>query len=246
MTTLVDCPQSNAFEWRFRLFGTDVSVKIWFWIVLLVLGGEQPPAAMGIWIAVCFCSILVHEFGHVFAFRLFGTDAEVVLYGWGGMAIPRRRVGNSADLVVSLAGPAAGFCIAAVTLIAARSHGALIHFGWHMCIPTLAVLPRGSWSNWYILMNDLMFVNFYWGLLNLLPVHPLDGGHAARALWEQHDPYRGRKHSLVLSAIVAGVSALLGIAEQNMGVVLVFAVLAVSSIQLLESANHGPLPYRRW
>jgi hypothetical protein len=40
MTTLCDCPQSNAFEWRFRLLGTDVSVKFWFWLVILILGGE--------------------------------------------------------------------------------------------------------------------------------------------------------------------------------------------------------------
>jgi Zn-dependent protease len=47
----------------------------------------------------------------------------------------------------------------------------------------LAVVPaHAAFSNWYVLLNDLLFVNFDWGLVNLLPVYPLDGGHAARAV----------------------------------------------------------------
>ncbi len=82
-------------EWRFRIFDTSVRVKIWFWIVILLIGGEQKPGPLAIWFAVCFGSILLHEFGHVLAFRLFRERAEVVLYGWGGMAIPRRGVSGS-------------------------------------------------------------------------------------------------------------------------------------------------------
>ena len=37
MTTLVDCPQSDRGQWSFRLFGTPVRVKFWFWITLLII-----------------------------------------------------------------------------------------------------------------------------------------------------------------------------------------------------------------
>jgi len=85
-----------------------------------------------------------------------------------------------------------------------------------MYIPTLAALPaRETFSNWHILLNDLLLVNFDWGLVNLLPVHPLDGGYAARSLWVEHDPSSGRREALILSAVVAGVTALVGIAERN-------------------------------
>jgi membrane-associated protease RseP (regulator of RpoE activity) len=99
---------------------------------------------------------------------------------------------------------------------------------------------------WYALLNDLLWVNFYWGLVNLLPVFPLDGGHAAQAVLEQHDPYRGRRKALMLSAAVAGVMAALGAVERNLYMLLAFVVLAVSSLQALEeTGSRAPRPYRR-
>src|ERR1700690_3564988 len=113
MTTLVDCPDSRLGEWDFHLFDIPVRVKIWFWIAVMLIGARDDLAMMAIWVAVCFVSILLHELGHVCAFRLFGERAEVVLYGWGGMAVPRYAVsGTFPRLVVALAGPFAGFCIA--------------------------------------------------------------------------------------------------------------------------------------
>ncbi len=35
MTTLVDCPESQRGTWTFRLLGTRVRVKAWFWITPL-------------------------------------------------------------------------------------------------------------------------------------------------------------------------------------------------------------------
>jgi membrane-associated protease RseP (regulator of RpoE activity) len=98
-----------------------------------------------------------------------------------------------------------------------------------------------------LLLNDLLWVNFYWGVMNLLPVYPLDGGQAARALFEHRGGSRGRRRSLVVSAIVAAAVALLGLAEQNYYLLLLFGMLAVSSVQALESVSPRsfPRPYRR-
>jgi membrane-associated protease RseP (regulator of RpoE activity) len=237
VTTLVDCPVSSAGEWRFHIFDTPVRVKIWFWIAILLLGGEQEPGAIAIWAAVCFVSILLHELGHVYAFRVFRERAEVVLYGWGGLTIPRYGVsGSFPRLVVALAGPFAGFCLTGLTLLAARYSGYSIHLGFHMFLPVLAVFPGGpAYSYWGILLNDLLWVNFYWGLVNLLPVYPLDGGHAALAIFEQADPRHGRRKSLILSAAVAAAVAVFGVLEQSTYLALMFAILAVSSLQLLDS-----------
>ena len=252
MTTLVDCPDNRLGDWSFRIFNTPVRVKIWFWIVILLIGGEQQPAALAIWIAVCFGSILLHEFGHVFAFRFFREKAEVVLYAWGGMAFPRQGVsGSFPRLVVALAGPFAGFCLAGLMLLAARASGVTVRLFFWMFLPVLTVLPNGhSYSNWHIFLNDLLWVNFYWGLVNLLPIYPLDGGQAARAVFDQADPLDGLRKSLILSAVVAGAVALFGVLEQNFYLGLMFAILAVSSLQLLE-ATSGKVrsqPYRstRW
>jgi hypothetical protein len=72
-----------------------------------------------IWVAVCFISILLHEMGHVFALRCFGVDAEAALYGFGGLAIPQRDVnGVVPRVLVALAGPVAGFCLAGLNMVA--------------------------------------------------------------------------------------------------------------------------------
>src|SRR5688500_1991096 len=93
-------------EWRFRVFGVPIRVQLWFWVILLILGGTDDAKEMLIWVPVCFVSILIHEFGHVAAFRLFGVDSEIVLRAWGGLAIPHRAIhGTLARFIVSMAGP---------------------------------------------------------------------------------------------------------------------------------------------
>lgn len=243
MKTLIECPNSHVGEWNFSLFGIPVHVKIWFWIMVLILCGDQPPAALFTWVAVCFVSILLHELGHVLAFRWFGVDAEVVLYGWGGLAVPHRSLrGAMPRVAVALAGPLAGFALAGLTLVAGWFLGGHPEVRFHMLLPTIAVWPAGGPAeyqhvNLYLALNDLLYINLYWGLVNLLPVYPLDGGQAARALYERHDPYNGRRKSLILSAVVAGAVALWGISQMSLYLLLLFGVLAVSSLQALEGQS---------
>jgi len=251
-TTLVSCPRSRAGEWNFRLFGVPVHVKFWFWLSLLLIGASDDMVAVLIWLAVCFVSILIHELGHVLVFRMFGEDAEVVLYAWGGLAVPRRGIrGTLAQFVVSLAGPLAGFGAAGLTLGVARWSGATLHLGHHMFIPMLTAVPALShgfeshpqtYLYWSILLNDLLFVNFYWGLVNLLPVYPLDGGQATRAVIEQYDPRFGRRRSLLLSAIVAAAVALLGIANHNLYMLVMFGILAAASVQAFDEQPRPIVP----
>lgn len=252
--TLTDCPESRAGEWCFHLFGVEVRVKFWFWFATLLFCGELDTRSALIWVAVCFVSILLHEFGHVVAFRLFGTDAHAVLYGFGGMAVPDQRIqGTLAQFVVAIAGPAAGFCLVAVVAAAAHAVGIGVHIGWHMFLPTISAWPEVDPSNvarfqsnylWYVLLNDLLFVNFYWGLVNLLPVYPLDGGHAACAVLERRDPYNGKRTSLLVSAVVGALVALAGVLERNLYLILLFGILAASSAQQFESTRRRIWPAR--
>jgi stage IV sporulation protein FB len=252
MTTLCDCPESNRAQWSFRLFGVPVQVKYWFWISIVLLGATEDPGALLIWVAVCFASILLHELGHVYAFRLFGQDTRVVLYAWGGMAISRSSYETPlARFVVALAGPIAGFCLTALTVAVAYLSGARVHIGFHIFLPVLTAWPDFAdvpgdgmprFYLWHVLLNDLLWVNFYWGLVNLLPVYPLDGGHAAGAVFEQRDRYNGRRKALILSASVAAAVALFGIVERSLYMVLMFAVLAASSLQSLDSLRTRTKP----
>jgi Zn-dependent protease len=257
---LTDCPESRAGEWCFHLFGIEVRVKFWFWFATLLFCGNMDTRNALIWVAVCFVSILLHEFGHVIAFRLFGTDAYAVLYGFGGLAVPDNNVsGTLAHFVVALAGPMAGFCVAGLVMALAYVAGAHPHFGWSLFLPTISAWPDINPSSvarlqssylWWVLVNDLLFVNFYWGLVNLLPVFPLDGGHASRAICERRDPYNGKRTALLISAIVGALVALAGVFAQNLYLILLFGVLAATSAQQFESVRRKfrpqVRPYKRW
>jgi membrane-associated protease RseP (regulator of RpoE activity) len=66
------------------------------------------------------------------------------------------------------------------------------------------------------------FVNIAIGVLNLLPLLPLDGGHAAIAIYERIRSIRGRRH-------MADVSRLLPV---TYAVFLFLVLIGVSSIYL--------------
>lgn len=173
MTTLVDCPRSDRAQWTFRLFGTPVRVKLWFWITMLIMGSSHQLGGLLVWVGVCFVSILLHEMGHVWAFRFFRRDAEVVLYGFGGLAIPHSDVdGVFPEVTVALAGPLAGFCLAGFTLAVVALGGGRVFAGWHMFLPHVGAMLDYRLLLWMrsvplfvhanVLVNDLLFVNIYW------------------------------------------------------------------------------------
>jgi Zn-dependent protease len=258
MATLIDCPQSGRGEWKFRLFGTHVRVQFWFWIAMLIFASNRDLAGALTWIAVGFVSILLHEMGHVLAFRYYRRDAEVVLYGFGGLAIPSFDVeGSLAKVVVSVAGPAAGFCLGGLTAAAVQLAGGRLFLSWYTFLPYVdaALSPKfvtgpGSYSLYNrlsLVASDLLFVNLYWGLVNLLPVWPLDGGHVSRAILEQWDSYSGRRKSLIVSALTAAAVAIGAAIEGDQWVAIMFGIFAVSSFQLMEGQQRRPIPaYRRY
>jgi membrane-associated protease RseP (regulator of RpoE activity) len=205
---------------------------------------------------VVFVSILLHELGHVLAFRAFGVQGEILLYGWGGLAIPTRgRAWNTfQQVVVSAAGPMAGFCLAACALPVATLLGGHVSLTFHtLLIPSLiAHLPgaSGDWNSYYwnVFLNDLLWVNLYWGIINLLPVLPMDGGSISQALFEHRSGYRGKRKALILSASAAAIVAVLGLVSHSMYLALMFGMLAAGSMQKL--GEHKPLlarrPYESW
>lgn len=185
-------PERTAYDLRFRLLGFPVRVHPWFWIVTILLNGDSllkiGPQFLLIWVAVVFVSILVHELGHALAFRRFGERAEIVLYAFGGLAIPQGVVsGRWRRIVVSLAGPFAGFILCGVV------YGSNLAFGW----------AQGNGLEVAFLYIQLVFVNLYWGLLNLLPVFPLDGGQVSRELCTGRWGHRGTRVSLKISIATA-------------------------------------------
>jgi stage IV sporulation protein FB len=159
----------TPYDLRFRLFGFPVRVHPFFWLVTALLGSNSLQYDNGVlylvmWVAVVFVSILVHELGHAFTVRYYGSPCEVLLYGFGGLAIfPYAPARGWRRIAISLAGPAAGFALGGVVYLS----DAVAH--WSVKTLTLAVL-----------YDFLLWVNLIWNIVNLLPIWPLDGGHVCR------------------------------------------------------------------
>lgn len=189
-------PQSTPYDLTFRAFGFPVRVHPLFWLTTALLGRsalDEPNGAvvLVLWIGAVFVSILVHELGHTFAYRAFGGHGRIWLYWFGGLAISEtgpRSPGKR--IVVSLAGPAAGFGLAAVVYgsNAATSWATGSHFA----------------AEFYF---QMMSINIIWGIVNLFPVYPLDGGQACREVCVLLRVRRSQTVSLQISMVTAGVLA---------------------------------------
>ena len=111
-------PPPSPYDVRFGLFGFGVRVSWTFWLGASLIGfqlvrsihdglsrANQSPGMLVLlllWLAAIFFSILIHELGHAFAYRRYGIGCDVVLYHFGGLAIPTgrlssRRSGVAAD-----------------------------------------------------------------------------------------------------------------------------------------------------
>jgi len=209
--------------------------------------GLQKPAYVAIWIGVWFVSILVHEFGHALMFRRYGQHPRVILYALGGLAVAgdnpysyqsatyTRDMTVRERIIVSFAGPGAGFLLAlAVVVIIQLTKG---HFWFVFGFPFWKFqLGIGDFENYdklYVVVDLLLRANIFWGLANLAPVFPLDGGQISREIFEARDRYTGLQKSLWVSVISGGAMAVLGMIILEYFMVLLFGVLAVQSYLLL-------------
>ncbi len=196
-------PQPTPADWQFEVAKIPVRVSAWFWLGAALLGwgicqgraGGDQRSLIGyliLWALVVLVSILVHEMGHALAFRYFGQGSHIVIYHFGGLAIPdawgrRAHLRPIQQVLVSAAGPGAqlALSIAAIALLKAG--------GWRVPFPT-APFPLESIGRSLDLYSGrpfelpllgaffafLLFVNILWPILNLLPVPPLDGGQIVR------------------------------------------------------------------
>jgi Zn-dependent protease len=193
-------PAVTQWDVKFRLFGTPVRVHPLFWVLAVLLGRDAlnvSGVVFLVWIGVVFVSILVHEFGHVFAFKRFGADSHVVLSAFGGLAVPWNAVRQRWQrVVVSLAGPAAGFVFC----------GCVYASQW------LVPWVNEDGGAVYYLYRFLIRLNLFWGVINLLPILPLDGGRVSEEVCGSIFKRNGLRVALEISIAFAGVLALYGVA----------------------------------
>ncbi|MEX1116895.1 MAG: site-2 protease family protein [Akkermansiaceae bacterium] len=135
-----------------------------------------------------FVSILIHELGHALSARAYGAHSRITLQAFGGYAaFTGVRLNRRQSFLVTAAGPAIQIVLGLLVMGLFR------------------MLPEQMNQNGAYFLGTLMRISFFWAILNLLPVIPLDGGQMLNALL---GPER-IKITLWISIIVAVTAGLL-------------------------------------
>jgi Zn-dependent protease len=176
-----------------KLGTMPVRVRPGFFLVAAILGGREGIEGLTTWLVASFVSVLFHELGHATVGRAFGQTPSISLYEGGGLtsfAPGGRKLAAWEHIGISLAGPFAGFLLGSLVYVAS---------------PRLLAGTASPAAQRFV--RDMLWCNFGWGLVNLLPVLPLDGGQVAkRLLLAIHAP-TAERNARVLSVVTAAVAA---------------------------------------
>jgi Zn-dependent protease/CBS domain-containing protein len=160
-----------------RVAGTEIRIHFTFLLFLAWIGigyyqeGGAAAAIQGIlFIVLLFGCVLLHEFGHVLAARVYGIRTpDITLLPIGGVARLQRMPDQPwQELIVALAGPAVNVMIAGLLLLVT---GFKFHFSdlEQMHHPQAALAAKVAGFNVVMV------------LFNLIPAFPMDGGRVLRA-----------------------------------------------------------------
>ncbi|MDA7643077.1 hypothetical protein N8665_02110 [Akkermansiaceae bacterium] len=188
-----------------------------------------------LWIIVLFVSILVHELGHALTSRkMTGVTPSIKLWGMGGLAYPNTQLNQKQSFWVTWAGPLAGLgFFGLIVLTCCAIYGFAIGTDLTMILlfpsrETYTVLAKMNDPVLYML-KDLLWVNFWWSLMNLLPVFPLDGGQIYASI--ERSPKKVWTVGMVTGALVA-VAALLFL--QQLFITILFGYFAFQNYKRLD------------
>lgn len=229
---LIEPPPTRA-DMHLRMLRLPVRVSPWFWLIGLVSGWDASPTLdfLLVWVAVLFVSILVHELGHALVARYFGArEGRIVLYGFGGLAINSGGLKRWQRIVESLAGPGAGFLLFGLVWAASR---------FLLTPETMSPLAVAA-------LHDFEWICLWWGLVNLLPVYPLDGGQIAHELFQWRRPHDGLllafKFSIAAAVVVTAGFVYLWMKDITSSFpAFLFAILGVNNYFALRALRMGGL-----
>lgn len=170
-----------------RRTSIDVDFSFIILVGLFVALNYDPKAGIHyalLWIPIVFISVLIHELAHAAAIGSLGFGpSQIVLGGMGGVTINQRQAKPWQDLIISISGPASSFVMWYLAdwiskNVAIAQTDRMLH----------AMLPLLAWAN------------VAWGIFNLIPVPPLDGGHATREFFRM---FLSERSAFVISIWIA-------------------------------------------
>lgn len=144
--------------------GTPIWIRPSFLIlvalfVFLDLDSQVKAVHALLWIPVLLISVLVHELAHAGTIAAFGYGSSTIeLGGWSGQTTNARQSRPGHEILISLAGPASSLALGGLFLV-------------------VFMMARQQMSpEIFIFVRLMLWANFAWGIFNMLPIFPLDGG----------------------------------------------------------------------
>jgi Zn-dependent protease/CBS domain-containing protein len=203
-----------------RIVGIQLRIHVTFLLLIGWLafgyyseGGSAVAAARVIFILLLFVCVVLHEFGHAFAAKAFGINTpDITLLPIGGVArLERMPEEPKQELIIALAGPAVNVIIALALAFT---------INWRAVIE-----PRVAESQ--NMAVQLLAMNVWLVLFNLLPAFPMDGGRILRALLATRMPYA--RATQIAASIGQGCAFVFGFAGLIIpnGFMLIFIALFV-------------------
>lgn len=228
LTCFFHCPiPSYPMELNLRLFGIPVSIKPTFLILgLLFYGWTSHIGIAAELVAWAFLAILLHELGHAWAFRRYGISPAIELYMLGGLTYATRdsirpQLTHGQQIFISFAGPLMSILLGVVLLILTALLGGLPSY--FMPWDQAALYP--------------LFFSFGWGILNLLPIMPLDGGHILRHLLAFHPRWNAPLIAAWVGIILGGLLLVYTLSEQQWWNSMLIALLLSTNYQQMQMAR---------
>lgn len=168
------------------------------------------------WIAIVFVSILIHELGHAFTARMYGSAVSIELNGLGGLtrwSLPDGELTPGKRALIAAAGSATGLLFGGLVWLIAGQFGP--YYG----------------LTGFVLANTVR-VNVFWGLLNWAPIRPLDGGHLVMSLLEKLAPARAVAIGRVIFMLSAGVALAVAIKYQLIFITVLAGWMLLSELSM--------------
>ncbi|HEX2579626.1 MAG TPA: M50 family metallopeptidase [Rhabdochlamydiaceae bacterium] len=185
-----------------------ITIYTSFWImaaVIAVLLGQADMIKTVIWVPVILISVLFHELGHALTALLFGRNPRIELVAMGGLTYhDGDKLPFWKQFFITLNGPVFGFIIVVGVYL-------------------LKEIPAFSAAQ---ILEQILLVNIFWTMVNLLPILPLDGGQLLRLILEKLFVHKGIRYAFMWSAILSLGCCLLLFLTQNLLMGAIFFLFA--------------------
>lgn len=214
----------NSNGLKFNLFGIPTEIKTSFLFLAVLLyswvqdfGGA---AELTIWAGI---AVLLHELGHAWAYQRFGLTPRIELYMLGGLTFGEGKIEkpltNGQQIIVSLAGPFMSVVMGAVLWGIIQATGGLPHY--FLEAREAEIFP--------------LFFSFGWGILNLIPILPLDGGRVLHHTLAFNPRWNAELIAVVIGLILGGCIIIYTLSTGQIWNSMLVGFIVFSNFQRLQS-----------